>query len=315
MRDMRINEPDDPGGAPNFQRDLGHGAAEVLRAKGLEVPDDTTIVDALIMYVNSRFREIPARPREALWSPELRTRPLARPILDGVRRIEAASEKGEQLRPYQSTLLANPLYADALYNEWRIQHFHLDLPDGRPARPGFVRRTRDLLFGIVTENQLLLIDVRDHKSFADKELLEIVHRNWREVLAPWRLDDWSVDPEDVNEDHAATRRSRFTVLTSLSDGTVYAPLGGGVMFDKHGTASIVKGEVNRLRQRAYDLQQGCVRNEGQFLALAAAQGKPVDRARFELRVVEEDGTLHLVPCEMNVGTKIAFTAQQPGDQT
>jgi len=307
--DVQLDAADHADGSPNFQRDLGRGLAEVLRAEGVTVPTDSTVDDVVLTYVNREWRRIAPRRRRTCWSRELVQRQLDPEIGEALNRIEAVSLRGESLTPYQSTRLVDPILGDALFNEWQIQHFHLDLPSGKPARPGFVRRTSDLLFAMVTPHAVLFVDVRPHDAFADKELFQIVHRNWPEVIAPWRCDE--VSSASVH-DHAWARKARVSILTVCDDGTVYAPLGGGTMLTKNPTASVVMGRVNAFWNHAQDLQEACLRAAPK---LAAQRPDLTPEAlRFRLEIVaheERRGSLeHLefVPCEGVLDTRITFTA-------
>jgi hypothetical protein len=308
MTGLRINEPDTTDGAPNFQRDLGQGVADLLRAEGFTVPVDALIDDVMIMFVNSRFRYIPAARRPAVWSRELRARGgINRHVLQGVRRLEKASAAGLALGPFQSTTLLDGLFADKLFNEWRIHHFHLDLPGGNATKPGFVKRAAELLFAMATPTELLLIDVRDHGAFADKQLFEIVHRNWPDAVVRWRLH--GVSDADII-DHGWARKARLSIPTVLSDGAVYMNLGGGCMLDRRGTAAVVRSEADQVRNYAQALEDCCLRHTDQFRHRAAEMGRPVDTPRFRLRVDQAAGdtrwALNLVPYEEQTSITITF---------
>jgi hypothetical protein len=67
-------------------------------------------------------------------------------------------EAGEFLKPHQSTSINKPVYYDALYLDWKIQHFHLKTRP-HPRQVGFVEQSGPLLFAQVTETDFYAIQV------------------------------------------------------------------------------------------------------------------------------------------------------------
>jgi hypothetical protein len=51
---------------------------------------------------------------------------------------------------------------------------------------GFVTRDGHLLFVFIAGGCAHLLDLLDHESFDDDDLIEIIHENWPEMIAPWR---------------------------------------------------------------------------------------------------------------------------------
>ena len=73
-----------------------------------------------------------------------------------------------------------------------------------------------------------MIAVLTHKDFANRALLEEILANWAELLEPDQLRGViGLSTEVPEADHARLRKAKVNVLTQLSNGKVYAPMGGG----------------------------------------------------------------------------------------
>jgi hypothetical protein len=72
------------------------------------------------------------------------------------------------------------------------------------------------------------IRIFSHQSFEDSSVLESIHRNWPEAISKYRAKGvtggtWTP------EQRRTLRAKSANVLTTVSDGTVYLPITGGVM--------------------------------------------------------------------------------------
>ena len=90
-----------------------------------------------------------------------------------------SSELNDPRRRYFSRLVERILdrkqqrvRLDRILVEWGIYHFHL----------GEGKRTKDLLFALVRENDAYFIDVCDHDDFTNVTPLEIAQRNWPQLF-------------------------------------------------------------------------------------------------------------------------------------
>jgi len=175
-----------------------------------------------IVYFNALRRIIPQKPREVLRSKEF--------YCDGglssaVEEIEKKAKNGENLNPYLSTSLKKADYHDTMLNDWGIHHFHLG---SNIDMPGFIERTRPLLFVKVTNTHFYLIAVKNHGDWNCQELVEIIHKNWPEVIKHYKLEiviGLSHVPSDENI--KKLRKVNINTMIKMSDGAIYAPVGGG----------------------------------------------------------------------------------------
>lgn len=158
---------------------------------------------------------------------------------------------GTDINPRLSTGHASLSNPDGLLAELGVHHFHLGTGQS-PENPAYVARTRVLLFAFVTDADFCAINVYDHRSFEDLSVLEIIHRNWPELIRQYRVlgvtgGHWTADQR------RDLRRGNGNILTAVADGTVYMPITGGVM------ASGVNAEAVRLadywKMRVQELQK------------------------------------------------------------
>jgi hypothetical protein len=226
--------------------------------------------DATAALLNVQRHRVSPRPRRVHRSRELADLSNA----DLIRAIEL----GADLTPFQSRL-HGPLFNDHLLNDWGIQHFHL-VPSCRG-------RTDDLLFAWVTADDFYAIEKlghtsAGHRTFDDQVLIEIVHRNWPDLLGPFCAP--GVVPGSLSGPHTPEARKQlraigFTLSTQVCDGTVYTPPGGGVVMGGIPTGSRRRGLswlVARQADRVVELltlNQDALSTKGAtFVELARAAG-------------------------------------------
>lgn len=246
---------------------------------GVPVPDDAFKLACL--YFNTARRTIfPAR-RTVHASAALKAK-LASPtvdltILNAVRAIVLRSEAGESLRPFQSTTVDNIHFHDQLLNEWGIHHLHVGaLHESRKERRAraakggrrghFVGGRNELLFAYVQPADLYLIDLLDHGAFADKALLETMHREWPEVIQRYIGRALQGAPlidgrrEDVPAAKRKALRGKLNFITTMDDGTVYLSPGGGFMASAISAnavtaADIFHASIERLEGWAHEREE------------------------------------------------------------
>ena len=91
--------------------------------------------------------------------------------------IERQAHQGVNLTPRLSKSILDPEFSTTVFLDdcRRIHHLHQEQPG---EGDGFVERGGPLLFVMKFDPEtMFLVDLRDHDSFADDELLQIVHDN------------------------------------------------------------------------------------------------------------------------------------------
>ena len=152
---------------PAVEMDLFHDYCDMaryrLRQAGYsDVPGESDDA-ALRRCLNALNRRVPVAKRKTHKASALVVPPDHRAGFD---QLIKTSEEGGDLRPYQSTLLQRPEFADLLLNDRGFQHFHMGVGP-HPRIAGFQERTGPLMFALVTERDLYCIAIGDHRSFED----------------------------------------------------------------------------------------------------------------------------------------------------
>ena len=97
---------------------------------------------------------------------------------------EMKIEKGESVNPHLNSATKKD-QLDGLLYDWGIHHLHLGETF---SAPGYVERTGPVLFAIFRKDDVYFIDIRNHEGWSDKNLLEIVNRNWPELLSIYKME-------------------------------------------------------------------------------------------------------------------------------
>lgn len=186
--------------------------------------------ELLITYLTWQHRSIPSEPRSLLTTDRFDRR---RAEIDGtarrrLHRLLAIIETGRDLTPYLSrrvvtawadhhpkTPAQHHKHLDSLLFGWGIHHLHL-------LTPG---RGDELLLGIFSDDEALLIDVGDHEDFDDETLVVDAIRRAPHLFHSLQPDISLVT--DVAGHHADLRNHGISTMFEV-DGRVYAPRGIGL---------------------------------------------------------------------------------------
>lgn len=112
-----------------------------------------------------------------------------------------------------------------MLNDWGIHHFHL----GENMKGDFIERTGPLLFALLVENKFYAIGIFNHGSWADQDIVEIIHRNWSSVVEQYRIKGIISSTPLTEEERLTLRKKNANSFVTVQDGTVYAPIGGGMV--------------------------------------------------------------------------------------
>lgn len=254
----------------SFRDDLKVFFEAQLTGGGYEFPLDAKPWEMATLYYALRERIIPPVPRVVHWSAELQAKRLilTPPIALALATIEAESLAGEDLNPRMSRGQKDVQKHDDLFNHLGILHLHLGVRDSRAD--GLTVSTPELLFVLVRRDAIYFVDQRLHNVFSGDDaeglgLLEIVHRNWPQIIQHARFHRAHVLPEDVPspKDQARLRKAGLIAPMVMSDGTVYGPVGGGVVMCR-GKRGRLNGYAvdcaNELFNRARMIHEWCCEN-------------------------------------------------------
>lgn len=177
---------------------------------------DNYLSDLLHEYLILQRKRITPQRRKVILSHELRQ--LNDPRVDF---ISKKLEQGEDITKYLSKKI-NGKNNDLLLYDWSIHHIHFS-PE----------RTKDMLFAYITFDTAYLLAVMSHeekgtpnRTWANSNLVEILHRNWPNILSEFKIN--GVRPDNItNEERTILRKNCGNAFVTMSDGTVYSPIGEG----------------------------------------------------------------------------------------
>ncbi len=173
----------------DFFHDWTQLLREELRRLGYNIDPSESDDGVCEKYFNVVWRLVRMQPRTVHVAREFKCPPKHQAAIDVICNKVIS---GADLNPYLSRYLPRADYNDLLLNDWDIYHFHLGLSFDRSDRL-LLRGTKHLLFARVTDRDFYAIDVRDHRSFEQQDLLEIVHDNWPGAIQQYRIGAGTVE--------------------------------------------------------------------------------------------------------------------------
>jgi hypothetical protein len=277
-----------------LQTDLAAGLRAILSGLGCDLPSDVEPWTVCLAFSNYQLRRVPVAPRRVHRSDTLSAQPdLAPEERVAIDTIEARFVTGEDIYPHQSTGLLKPLSLDGMHADWGLHHLHLGMVGGRPAPAPFVNRSKKVLIVRITAEDAYFIAAVPHGAGApapwwENDLVEIVHRNWRETIAEYEVEDYR--PKLSPEDHRRLRPGKsgagcnFTTAVTTSDGTSY----------RFSSGIVAAGYSGEAVGMANDLMNGLTRfvqaNEGDFRLVVTG-----DHRRLELAVLRQLASTSALP--------------------
>lgn len=188
---------------------------------GFDTSKLATDEDVLHSYCSYSYRLLEKRPRTIH---KADTFVCPKEVKEGLAWLESKIEKGESVNQHLNTTIQKDKLDGLLY-DWGIHHLHLGL---KYEATGFVERTGPVLFAVFRPNDVYFVDVRDHKGWSDKGLLEIINRNWAELLSIYKMEGVMLETSFDEKDIASLRKAGVNTFHELSDGNSYLSMGGGI---------------------------------------------------------------------------------------
>ena len=220
----------------------GWNAAEVDKLLDADVPEN---------YFESRRRRVPTVPRILKISDHFHC-PAAHKA--GWEALQNKVRNGEDLNPHLSERHACLSNRDGLLAEWGVHHFHLGT-EPSPRNPAYVTRTGPLVYALVDDASFCAINVYLHDGFEEVSIIESLHRNWPEMIEKYRAKGVTGVPLNKTE-RKALRKKSCNVLVTTSDGTVYMPIGGGVMSSGVQMESVIQADHCRFEIKVIAISNG-----------------------------------------------------------
>ena len=168
--------------------------------------------------------------------------------LVGISNLERKIAKGDSLVPHLSKfvfVIDQARNNDPMLNEWSIHHFHIPSSDGNGA---FVTRSNDLLFAIVTNEQLIFLDIQPHSDntgtyepWVDVQIIEKIEEHYPELLKPHYLGEGRLPFTAEQRQNLRARNCNTTIITT--SGKEYRTLSCGSVAAGLPVNSIIKGDM------------------------------------------------------------------------
>lgn len=143
----------------------------------------------------------------------------------GFEGLIGAVTNGDDLLPYQSTLMRDASFNDGMLNDWGIHHFHIGIGP-HPKVAGFNARSGPVVYAVVTDHDFYVVTIDQHQRWTMRSLLETIHANWPKLIARYRVE--GTLSHDVSEsEHKQLRDAQINIAVTLGDGSIYLGPGGG----------------------------------------------------------------------------------------
>ena len=240
---------------------------ELVR-KGYDPSSVTNQTDLACSYSSIKARRIQSKPRTVILSS---TFSIPQDLRTGFEQLKSKIENGDDINPYLSKSVFKLQKDDLMFYDWGIHHFHL----GEYIEPdGFIKRTGLLAFGIVRPDSIYFISIEAHGAWSDKSLIEIVDRDWPELISSHRFNG-GIEPNLTDEELGILRKAHVNTGIQLSNGHSYIILGGG--YTSAGTSMEAMRNVTMVNHRFIDLYKDLEK-----ATVKVSDGIPVEE--FEVRI-------------------------------
>lgn len=219
----------------NIKFKLESSLSKIFKKEIEELGYDATSLtkdeDILHAYCSYSYRLLENRPRtihkaDTFVCPD--------EVKKGLEWLELKIKQGVSVNPHLSSATKKDKLDGLLY-DWGIHHLHLG---EKFALPGFVERSGPVLFAIFRPDDVFFIDIRDHEGWSDKSLLEIVNRNWPELIEPYRIKGIKPEVSLTANEIISTRKAGINTIIELSDGKSLFLIGGGLTTAKTSLAAV-----------------------------------------------------------------------------
>jgi hypothetical protein len=259
-------------------------ALDRLQEAGYDVSELTSADDTARAYMNVLLHlTLPLLPRQVHKAADFACPP---DQAAGLALFEAKVLAGQPLRPHMSRATRNIDNRDGLLYDWGIHHFHLGTVQ---QADGFMQRTGPLVYAVVRDEAMYLINVMEHGAWSQQQVLRNVYANWPALLDGARMQGVTgVERDFTDEEVALMRKSNILLALSVAPGVYVSPPGGGVTASGHSTHVIRQADI--IQDGLEALQDSIHAGTAPFLAEAIADGTITNpELKFEMVGLEDGG--------------------------
>lgn len=279
----------------DFYRDWIDLMREKLSREGLDTQKLNTDGEVEQAFFNFRWRLIPPTPRKVFkasgfWCPP--------EYSAGLALLESRIVAGANLAPYLSRKLPRLDFKDGLLNDWGIHHLHLGTELDEKGR---IEGTKEILFARFDQGAAYFLGIQGHDAWTRREFVQIIHDNWPKTIEKSRLKSHHEVGEKFSDDEFATlRRKHVNTTIQVTDGAVYAAIGGGFMAD--GSSASVRREADYWQLRIQNLTEYVKTNFAEIARQCAEAGVDLpEKCEFKLEIVNDEWFAAMeVKCECRV---------------
>lgn len=236
--------------------------------------------DLPIAYFNAEQRRIDQRKRRVEISDVFHC---PSDFQKGWEKIQREISKGDDITPHLSKYIDYVEKTDAMLNDWGVFHFHL----GTELVGDFIKRDDPLLFALVTEECLYAINIYSHGQWTNSDIVEVIHRNWPDIIKQYVINGVQLANNVTDAERKTLRNKNVNVFVQVSDGTIYAPIGGGMVSSGQNIQSVIRKDKQhaflRHLQGSLENQLGNIRPD---LEKQGYKGEPELRAILQITETE-----------------------------
>ncbi|WP_429165385.1 hypothetical protein [Aeromonas dhakensis] len=265
----------------DFKKDWILSLRQTLESNlGYKRIEEISDEDIPILFWNAKSRLLDSKPRKVVLSD---TFICPEEHLHGWLRLQKVIESGQDIKPNLSRLVTQITVLDQMLNDWGVHHFHL----GVKIKSKFVKRTGPLLFALVTKDIFYAIGVYNHDDWVNADVVETVHRNWPEAISRYRVNGIQPDDGFTEAERATIRDKHANAFFNTSDGTVYAPIGGGVVASGVNLKAVMDTDVKL--DFLEKLQEHLISNTASFSQVLSDKGYDgVSPLIAKLKIIDEN---------------------------
>ena len=189
---------------------------------GLQPDPAESFENLFLQLLQFRRRTVPTSKRRIVEAEGFDCPP---EVLDGYSLFKGKVNQGADLLPYLSIQIENLRTRDQLLNDWGVHHFHMGI-SRKTNKPDFVERTGPVLLAVVKPDTLYAIGFWHHE-FASKEVLEIMHKNWPNLMGePMKGVVGIENPNKTAEEISALRKAGIITSSQIGNQVFFSPGGG-----------------------------------------------------------------------------------------
>ena len=285
----------------NFRADLAGIITEQFVSTGIHFDPNLDVDELAVSYFQALTRIVAEVPRTVHFSEQIHsalgalTREIDSEIHREAKRAWGAAfhlhwlfSEGKNVNAFLSRKIVaatGKKSRDGLLFDYGMHHFHLN---DVTEQDGFIKRSRYLLYAVVTQEDVYFVDVREHPKGADlgwvrQDLVKIVNANWPELLE--RNAILGVLGDTVTDEQKQELRRKNVNHLSPVKGKVFLPLGGGTMGD--GSSLRCRWEAMRLMQEIDDHQRILESQHAALIDALRGNGIPADaNLKLDLELLE-----------------------------